>query len=282
MTMTSGVGRVETRFTTVAECGLTLDCGRVLGPITVAWEQYGAVNRDRTNVVLVCHALSGGAHAAGWHEPGGKAGWWDAMVGPGRAFDTTRYCVVSTNVLGGCYGTTGPASVDPATGNAFGPDFPPVDGLGHGPSAARAARPPRRPLARRGRRRIDGRDAGARLGCALPGLGEVGRRDRGNRPPLAAADRAQRGGATRHHRRPRVARRPVRGRGRAGCGPRCRPDARPHHVPVRRRDGTEVRAEARAGTGRPDRGTRNSRSNGISITRGRASSAASTPTRCST
>jgi homoserine O-acetyltransferase/O-succinyltransferase len=124
--MTSGVGRVETRFTTVAESGLTLDCGRLLGPITVAWEQYGAVNRDRTNVVLVCHALSGGAHAAGWHEPGGKAGWWDAMVGPGRAFDTTRYCVVSTNVLGGCYGTTGPASVDPATGSAFGPDFPPL------------------------------------------------------------------------------------------------------------------------------------------------------------
>jgi homoserine O-acetyltransferase len=126
MTMTCGVGRVATQHTTLFERGLQLECGRRLGPITVAWEHYGAVNRDRSNVVLVCHALSGGAHAAGWHEPGGKAGWWDALIGPGRAFDTTRYCVVSTNVLGGCYGTTGPASVDPATGNAFGPDFPPL------------------------------------------------------------------------------------------------------------------------------------------------------------
>ena len=126
MTMTSAVGRVETRFTTVAARGLRLDCGRRFGPITVAWEQYGAVNRDRTNVVLVCHALSGGAHAAGWHEGGGKAGWWDALIGPGRAFDTTRYCVVCTNVIGGCYGTTGPASVDPTTERPHGPDFPPV------------------------------------------------------------------------------------------------------------------------------------------------------------
>ncbi len=126
MTMTSGVGLVETRFTTVAERGLPIDCGRRLGPVTVAWEQYGAPNSDGTNVVLVCHALSGGAHAAGRHEAGGKVGWWDALIGPGRAFDTTRYCVVSTNVLGGCYGTSGPASIDPATGMAFGPDFPPV------------------------------------------------------------------------------------------------------------------------------------------------------------
>jgi homoserine O-acetyltransferase len=126
MTMTSGVGLVETRFTTVAERGRRLDCGRRLGPITVAWEQYGAPNRDRSNVVLVCHPLSGGAHAAGWHEAGGKAGWWDGLIGPGRAFDTTRYCVVSTNVLGGCYGSTGPASVDPATDRSYGPDFPPV------------------------------------------------------------------------------------------------------------------------------------------------------------
>jgi homoserine O-acetyltransferase len=126
MTMTGGVGRVETRQTTLFERGLQLECGWRLGPITVAWEQYGAPNRDRSNVVLVCHALSGGAHAAGWHEAGGKAGWWDGLIGPGRAFDTTRYCVVSTNVLGGCYGSTGPASVDPATGRPYGPDFPPV------------------------------------------------------------------------------------------------------------------------------------------------------------
>jgi homoserine O-acetyltransferase len=124
MSADHGVGPVRTRHTTILEQGLILECGRRLGPITVAWEQYGTPNRDRSNVVLVCHALSGGAHAAGWHEDGARPGWWDAFIGPGRAFDTARYCVVSSNVLGGCYGTTGPSSVDPSTGLPFGPDFP--------------------------------------------------------------------------------------------------------------------------------------------------------------
>lgn len=114
------------RHTPVCEDGLELDCGRRFGPITVAWEQYGALNRDRSNVVLVCHALSGGAHAAGWHEGAEKPGWWHEMIGPGKAFDTNRYCVISTNVLGSCYGTTGPASINPVTGEVFGPDFPVV------------------------------------------------------------------------------------------------------------------------------------------------------------
>jgi homoserine O-acetyltransferase/O-succinyltransferase len=128
MTMSDrqGVGRVETRQTTVFEEGLSLDCGRRLGPITVAWEQYGTLDAEASNVILVCHALSGGAHAAGWHEEGAKPGWWDAFIGPGRAFDTSRFSVVSTNVLGGCYGTTGPASIDPATGRRYGTDFPVV------------------------------------------------------------------------------------------------------------------------------------------------------------
>jgi homoserine O-acetyltransferase len=120
------MGRVDTRYETVCEDGLVLDCGRRLGPITVAWEQYGTPDAEASNVILVCHALSGGAHAAGWHEDGAKPGWWDAFIGPGRAFDTNRCCVVSTNVLGGCYGTTGPASIDPATGLRYGPDFPVV------------------------------------------------------------------------------------------------------------------------------------------------------------
>ena len=120
------VDRVTTRFTTLFDHGITLDCGRRLGAITVAWEQYGTPNRDRTNVILVCHALSGGAHAAGWHEDGARPGWWNELIGPGRAFDTSRFCIVSTNVLGGCYGTTGPASIDPATGLPHGPDFPVV------------------------------------------------------------------------------------------------------------------------------------------------------------
>jgi homoserine O-acetyltransferase len=84
------------------------------------------MNADRSNVVLVCHALSGGAHAAGYDAVTGKTGWWDGMIGPGKAFDTSRYCVLSSNVLGSCYGTTGPASIDPASGQPYGPDFPVV------------------------------------------------------------------------------------------------------------------------------------------------------------
>ncbi len=106
--------------------GLGLDCGRRLSPITIAYEQYGEMNAARSNVVLVCHALSGGAHAAGYDAATGKTGWWDGMIGPGRAFDTTRYCVVSSNVLGSCYGTTGPATIDEATGQPYGLDFPVV------------------------------------------------------------------------------------------------------------------------------------------------------------
>lgn len=96
----------------------------MLAPLTVAYEQYGRMNTDRSNVILVCHALSGGAHAAGCDEHEGRLGWWDPMIGRNRAFDTSRYCVVCSNVLGSCYGTTGPSSVDPATGRPFGPDFP--------------------------------------------------------------------------------------------------------------------------------------------------------------
>lgn len=104
--------------------GLLLECGRELPRVDVAWEQYGELNRDRSNAVLVCHALSGGAHAAGFDEATGKRGWWDAMIGPGRAFDTSRFCVISSNVLGSCYGTTGPASLNQETGHPYGPDFP--------------------------------------------------------------------------------------------------------------------------------------------------------------
>lgn len=126
-------GRVseETRFmpirrglTTVCEDGLPLDCGRTLRPVHVAWESYGELNAQGSNAILVCHALSGGAHAAGLHPGSAKPGWWDVMIGPGKAFDTNRYCVICTNVLGSCYGTSGPSSIDPATGKPFGPDFP--------------------------------------------------------------------------------------------------------------------------------------------------------------
>lgn len=127
-TTSAGVGFVETRHFTFADPPgeLLLDCGEKLGPVTVAYETYGELNSERSNAILVPHAFSGDAHAAGWHEGDGKPGWWDDMIGPGRAFDTERYFVICSNVLGGCKGTTGPSSTNPATGKPFGTDFPPV------------------------------------------------------------------------------------------------------------------------------------------------------------
>ncbi len=99
--------------------------GATLGPVRVAYETYGTLSPARDNAVFVCHALTGDAHAAGKHSAEDKKpGWWDGFVGPGRGLDTDRYFVVCANVLGGCMGTTGPCSTNPATGSPFGLDFP--------------------------------------------------------------------------------------------------------------------------------------------------------------
>ncbi len=104
---------------------LYLQSGRILGPIHVTYETYGTLSPRKDNVVLVCHALSGDAHAAGYHSPQDrKPGWWDPMIGPGRAIDTNRYFVICSNVLGSCKGTTGPASINPRTGKPWGMSFP--------------------------------------------------------------------------------------------------------------------------------------------------------------
>src|SRR5271154_2946076 len=136
------VGTVETQYLDLPE-PVRLDCGRELHQVRIAYETYGVLSPRRDNVILVCHALSGDAHAAGFAKTpseestrdgfraedrdgaAGKAlGWWDGMIGPGKAFDTERYFVVSTNLLGGCRGPTGPSSLDPATGRPYGLDFP--------------------------------------------------------------------------------------------------------------------------------------------------------------
>src|SRR6516165_9878097 len=142
-TLTAGsVGSVETQYLDLPH-PLRLDCGRELPSVRVAYETYGTLSPRRDNVILVCHALSGDAHAAGFSKKPQEAstrdgfaaedrdgasgkglGWWDGMIGPGKAFDTDRFFVVSTNLLGGCRGTTGPSSVDPATGRPYGSDFP--------------------------------------------------------------------------------------------------------------------------------------------------------------
>ncbi|MDZ4797057.1 MAG: homoserine O-acetyltransferase [Bryobacteraceae bacterium] len=103
---------------------LQLDCGVTLAPVEIAWQSYGELNAARSNAILVLHAFSGDAHAAGISPETGKPGWWDTMIGPGKAFDTNRYCVLCSNVLGGCRGTTGPSSINPATGEPFAMTFP--------------------------------------------------------------------------------------------------------------------------------------------------------------
>ncbi|MHC4510243.1 MAG: homoserine O-acetyltransferase MetX [Planctomycetota bacterium] len=121
------VGIVQTKTVRVVEPEqpLELECGKTFGPIDVAYETYGTLNGAGGNVVLICHALSGDAHVAGLHSPEDrKPGWWDIMVGPGKGIDTNKYFVVCSNFLGGCSGTTGPSSVNPATGEPYGLDFP--------------------------------------------------------------------------------------------------------------------------------------------------------------
>jgi homoserine O-acetyltransferase len=103
---------------------LPLDCGATLSPVDVAYETYGELNRERTNAILILHALSGDAHAAGISQETGKPGWWDNMIGPGKGFDTDKYFVICSNVLGGCRGTTGPSSINPATGCPYAMSFP--------------------------------------------------------------------------------------------------------------------------------------------------------------
>jgi len=119
-----GVGLVTTEYLTI-ERPLSLESGRTLDRLTIAYETYGKLSQAADNAVLLLHALSGDAHAAGRHSPTDtKTGWWDDMVGPGRAFDTDRYFVICSNVLGGCKGTTGPSSTNPETGGPFGLSFP--------------------------------------------------------------------------------------------------------------------------------------------------------------
>ena len=105
---------------------LALDSGLTLGPLTIAYRTYGALNADKSNAILLCHALTGDQYVTDTHPITGKPGWWSLMVGPGRPIDTDRYFVICANVLGGCMGTTGPASINPETGDPFGLDFPVV------------------------------------------------------------------------------------------------------------------------------------------------------------
>lgn len=122
------LGIVEPQFYTFGEPPreLTLSSGMKLGPVTLAYETYGQLNKDKSNAILIFHALTGDAHAAGYHQGDKKPGWWDNMIGPGKAFDTDKYFMICSNVIGGCRGSTGPSSINPITKKPYGLNFPVV------------------------------------------------------------------------------------------------------------------------------------------------------------
>lgn len=122
--MNDSIGIVTTEYAHF-DTELRLESGRRLGPLTIAYECYGELNADRSNAILVTHAWTGDAHAAGrHHEDDRRPGWWDDMIGPGKVFDTERYFVISSNVLGSCKGSTGPTSTNPSTGRTYRLNFP--------------------------------------------------------------------------------------------------------------------------------------------------------------
>ena len=122
------LGEVKLEYFTFADKGkkMPLDSGQELGPITLAYEIYGRLNKEKSNAILIVHAFSGDAHAAGFYKGESKPGWWDNMIGPGKAFDTDKYFVICSNIIGGCRGSTGPASANPLTGKPYALDFPMV------------------------------------------------------------------------------------------------------------------------------------------------------------
>lgn len=117
------VGLVETQYYNFSD-DLILEGGSKLKGATIAYETYGKLNKEKSNAILICHALSGDAHVAGWHEGDRKPGWWDIVIGPGKCLDTEKYFIICSNVIGGCKGSTGPSSINPETNKPYGLEFP--------------------------------------------------------------------------------------------------------------------------------------------------------------
>jgi hypothetical protein len=213
------LGRVHAQFMSFSQA-LPLKSGAVLpAPYTLAYETYGTLNADRSNAVLVCHALNASHHVAGTDDKG-ATGWWDNLVGPGKPLDTDRFFVIGVNNPGSCFGSTGPMHLNPATGRAWGADFPVVTVEDWVDAQARwcgswasNSWPPCWVAAWAACRRWPGRCA-TRSGAPLRGGGHGAQ-------PVGAEHRLQRSGAARHRHRPRLPRRPLlrtrRGAARGAC-----------------------------------------------------------------
>jgi homoserine O-acetyltransferase len=128
ITLDNPLENIETEYFTFAHKPneLALELGQKLGPINIAYETYGELNKNKTNAILVLHALSGDAHAAGFHKGEKTPGWWNNLIGPNKGIDTNKYFVICSNVVGGCRGSTGPSSIDPKTNKPYGLGFPTI------------------------------------------------------------------------------------------------------------------------------------------------------------
>ena len=227
-----------------ADQPLRLDCQQDLGPFDIAYQTYGRLNADKSNAILICHALTGDQHVANDNPITGKPGWWEIMIGPGKPIDTDRFFVISTNVLGGCYGSTGPASINPQSNEPYGLDFPVITIARHGARPGPPDRPSRHQAAVFRDRRLDGRHAGARVGSGLQGSRVHRHADRHRRLAFLAEHRLPRGRAAGDHGRSRMAARPLSGRRHI---PQERPvgraHGRPHHLPVRGSAAAQIRPQ---------------------------------------
>ena len=221
---------------------LRLDAGVDLSPFQIAYQTYGTLNAERTNAVLICHALTGDQHVANVHPVTGKGGWWETMVGPGRPIDTERYFVICPNVIGACMGTLRPGVDQSRDRRAVGPGFSGHHHPRHGARAGDAARSSRHRLAVLGRRRLDGRHAGAAMDRELSRARVLGAADRGGDAPLGAEHRVPRGRPAGDHGRSGM----VQGtlfRRAQGSAQRARGRAhgRAHHLSLGRGAAPEVR-----------------------------------------
>ena len=227
---------------------LRLKSGAVMDAYELVYETYGTLNADRSNAVLVCHALNAAHHVAGHYaDDPDNVGWWDNMIGPGKPLDTDRFFVIGVNNLGGCHGSTGPQSINPKTGKPWGADFPVVTVEDWVATQARLADH----LGIRRFAAVMGGSLGAMQALqwtiSYPGARAPRAGDRLRAQPVGAEHRLQRGRAPGDHHRPRFPRRPLlRAQHAADARPARRAHGRAHHLPVRRRDGEQVRPAAEA------------------------------------